>query len=158
MGKARWTTTFRLSEFASKPMNELLRLNIKNAFEAIPPANEAITQWLDARSIPPSTAYVANLAIEELVTNCIKYGYDDQAEHDIELNLSASDRQLTLTIIDDGHPFNPLKAPEPNTDLPIEARPVGGLGIHLLRKLADGMTYERSDGRNRVTIIKQIPH
>ena len=60
-----------------------------------------------------------------------------------------------LTVTDDGHPFNPLEAPEPKTDLPIEDRPIGGLGIHLLRELSDGMTYERRNGRNQVTIVKR---
>jgi anti-sigma regulatory factor (Ser/Thr protein kinase) len=137
-------------------MNEPLQLRLRNSFEAIPPANEAVTQWLESRHAPPAACYLANLAIEELVTNCVKYGYEDNQEHVIEINLSVADGQMTLTISDDGLAFNPLEAPEPDTNLPLEARPVGGLGLHLVRKLADHMSYERHEGRNRLTVIKDI--
>ena len=137
-------------------MNEPLRLRIRSSFDAIPPANEAVTQWLEARKAPPAATYLANLAIEELVTNCIKYGYDDKLEHEIEIHLSIADGQMTLAVISDGHAFNPLEVPEPDTNLPLEDRPVGGLGIHLLRKLSDHMTYERRDECNHVMIVKQI--
>jgi anti-sigma regulatory factor (Ser/Thr protein kinase) len=136
-------------------MNEPLQLRVPNSFDAIPPANEAASQWLESRKVSAAACYLANLAIEELVTNSIKYGYDDTAVHEIEINLSLSDGKVVLTVSDDGHPFNPLEAPEPKTDLPIDERPIGGLGIHLLRQLSDGMTYERRDGRNQVTIVKQ---
>ena len=137
-------------------MNEPLRLVIKNSFEEIARASETVTQWLEARKIAPAASYLANLAIEELVTNCIKYGYEDKSEHDIEINLSVADAQMALMVSDDGHAFNPLEAPEPDINLPIEERPVGGLGLHLLRKLADKIEYERHQGHNRVTILKRL--
>jgi len=138
-------------------MDEPLRLIIKNSFDAIPPANTAVTQWLEKRQVSGPASYLASLALEELVTNCIKYGYDDQRDHDIEINLSIATGQMTLTVSDDGHEFNPLKVQAPDTDLPLEARPIGGLGIHLLRQLADQMTYERRDGYNHVTVSKRLP-
>jgi len=61
-----------------------------------------------------------------------------------------------LTVTDDGHPFNPLEAPEPDTTLPVEERPIGGLGIYLLRKMFDRMDYTRTDGKNRVTLRKKL--
>ena len=152
----RWMTISPLCGFVSDIMDELLRLIIKNSFEAIPPASQTVTQWLEQRQVPAAASYLANLIIEELVTNCVKYGYDDKRDHDIEINLSISGDHMTLTIIDDGHEFNPLKAPAPNKDLPLEARPIGGLGIHLLRQLADRMTYERREGLNHVSVIKRL--
>jgi serine/threonine-protein kinase RsbW len=137
-------------------MDERLRLNIKNSFEAIPPANDTVTHWLHERQVPAPASYLANLAIEELITNCIKYGYDDKLEHDIEIHLSVAAGQMSLSVIDDGHEFDPLKAPAPDQHLPLEARPIGGLGIHLLRQLADRMTYERRDGHNHVTVTKKL--
>src|SRR5262245_48745848 len=124
-------------------MNEPLRLRIKNSFEAIPLANEAVSQWLEQRKTSPAAIYLATLAVEELVTNCVKYGYDDKLEHEIQIELSVADGQMSLTVSDDGHEFNLLEVPEPDTSLPVEDRPVGGLGIHLLRRLADSLTYER---------------
>jgi serine/threonine-protein kinase RsbW len=61
-----------------------------------------------------------------------------------------------VTVTDDGHPFNPLDLPEPDTSLPMEDRPIGGLGIHLLRKMSDRMEYERRDGKNQVTLRKSL--
>jgi serine/threonine-protein kinase RsbW len=64
---------------------------------------------------------------------------------------------LQLTVLDDAPPFDPLEAPEPDTTLPVEQRPLGGLGIFLVRKLMDEVQYERRDGRNRVACRKRIP-
>jgi len=137
-------------------MPDQFKLRVKNAFAEIPPANEAASRWLAERHAPPAADYLANLAIEELVTNCVKYGYDDTNEHIIEIELSLSPAELVLTVTDDGHPFNPLELPEPDTKLPVECRVVGGLGIHLLRKMSDRMEYVRADGRNRLTIHKSL--
>ena len=62
---------------------------------------------------------------------------------------------MTMVVEDDGHPFNPLEQMEPDTNLPIEERPIGGLGLHLLRKLSDRMEYVWKNGRNRVTLQKK---
>ena len=137
-------------------MDDHLTLRVKNAFAEIPAANEAASRWLADRHAPPAADYLANLAIEELVTNCIKYGYDDSAEHIIEIELKLSGDELVLTVIDDGHPFNPLELPERNTNLPMEDLPIGGLGIHLLRKMSERMDYARVDGKNRVTLRKGL--
>ena len=137
-------------------MEDRLTLRVKNAFAEIPAANEAASRWLADRKAPTSADYLANLAIEELVTNCTKYGYDDSAEHIIEIELKLSARELIITVTDDGHPFNPLELPEPDTNLPEEDLPIGGLGIHLLRKMSDGMDYARTDGKNRLTLRKSL--
>ena len=61
-----------------------------------------------------------------------------------------------LTVTDDGHPFDPREVPEPDIQLPVEERPVGGLGIHLLRKMSDRMEYGREGGRNRLCLRKSL--
>ena len=137
-------------------MDDLLTLRVKNAFAEIPAANEAASRWLADRNLSPAADYLANLAIEELVTNCIKHGYDDKGEHIIEITLKLSANELVLTVTDDGHWFNPLELPEPDTNLPLEDRPIGGLGIHLLRKMSDRMEYERKGGKNQITLHKSL--
>lgn len=137
-------------------MEDRLMLRVKSAFSEIPAANEAASRWLADRNVTPAADYLANLAIEELVSNCVKYGYDDAAEHIIEIELKLSAGELVLTVTDDGHPFNPLELPEHDTHLPVEDRPVGGLGIHLLRKMSDRMDYARTDGKNRLTLRKSL--
>lgn len=137
-------------------MSDHLTLRVKNTFADIPAANEAASRWLADNNAPPAAEYLANLAIEEFVTNSIKYGYHDSAEHVIEVELRLTDGDLMLTVTDDGHPFNPLEAPQPDTTLPVEERPIGGLGIYLLRKMFDRMDYTRTDGKNRVTLRKTL--
>jgi anti-sigma regulatory factor (Ser/Thr protein kinase) len=135
-------------------MSDQLTLQIKNSFAAVHSANEAAWRWLTERGAPAEIQNFANLAIEEFATNSIKYGYDDTEEHLIEVNLSLSNGELVLTILDDGRAFNPLEAPEPKVSLPVEDRPVGGLGIYLVRKLSDRMQYAREGGKNRLTLRK----
>jgi sigma-B regulation protein RsbU (phosphoserine phosphatase) len=99
--------------------------------------------------------HACTLALEEVVTNIIKYGYDDEKEHSIEVTVSADvDGEIRLTIRDDGKPFNPLDAVEPDTRSPLPDRPVGGLGIHIVRKVMDDVRYERRDGRNILTLTR----
>jgi serine/threonine-protein kinase RsbW len=137
-------------------MSAQLTLHVRNRIGAISPANETAESWLAAQQVPPQGSFFVALAIEELVTNCIKYAYDDGGEHVIDILLSVAGQELTMTVVDDGRAFDPLQAPSPDLSLSIEDRPVGGLGLHLLRALADEIAYERRDGANRVTLIKRI--
>jgi anti-sigma regulatory factor (Ser/Thr protein kinase) len=63
---------------------------------------------------------------------------------------------LTIQVADDGVPFNPVDAPPPDLDLPIEERPIGGLGIHIVRSLVDTIEHRRDDGRNVLTMTKKM--
>jgi anti-sigma regulatory factor (Ser/Thr protein kinase) len=133
-----------------------LTLQIPGTVEAIRPATEQAEAWLSERQVSFEAMYLASLAIEELVTNCIKYGYGDAKDHVVDIALCVEGGVLNIEVIDDGRPFNPLEAPAPDLSLPIEQRPIGGLGLHLLRELADDVSYERRDGTNRVRMIKRM--
>lgn len=115
-------------------------------------AMERVGQFLQQHEVGGEAMYAANLAIEEMTTNIIKYGYDDAAVHEILLRAEILPGHLVLLLEDDGHEFDPLKASEPNIDLPLEEREIGGLGIHLVRRFVEQMRYERRDSRNRLTI------
>jgi serine/threonine-protein kinase RsbW len=141
---------------ASECMAERLTLRLRNALEAIEPTSATAEAWLRERGSPPDAGFFVSLAIEELVTNCIKYGYEDAAEHLIEVVLSVMQRVLTVEIIDDGRAFDPTGVPSPDLSQALEDRPVGGLGVHLLRELSDHMRYERRNGANRLTLIKRF--
>ena len=95
-----------------------------------------------------------NLLLDEFVSNVIKYGYDDTLEHQIQVDVKLEGRHLTVRIEDDGKAFNPLEAPAPDLDRPVEERPIGGLGIFIARTLADSIEYRREDGRNILTMTK----
>jgi len=133
-----------------------LTLHVKNAASEIPGATAVVTRWLAEHHGPPAADYFACLAIEELVTNCIKYGYADAHEHRIAIELKYTVGELTMIVTDDGQRFNPLDRPEPDVNLPVEDRPIGGLGIHLLRKMADHIDYAWVNGHNRLTLHKKL--
>jgi serine/threonine-protein kinase RsbW len=137
-------------------VGEPLTLQVRNTVDAIAPANEAAEAWLREQGAAPEFAFFVSFAIEELVTNCIKYGYDDASEHAIQIVLSVANHTLTMLVVDDGHAFDPLTAPPPDLSSELEQRDVGGLGIHLLRELADEVSYERRDGANRLTLTKRM--
>jgi anti-sigma regulatory factor (Ser/Thr protein kinase) len=137
-------------------VGENLTIEVKNTHDAIAPAAEKAEAWLEAYDPSPKALYLVPLAIEEIVTNCIHYGYDDAGEHTIVITLSVADQTLTMTVVDDGHEFDPLAQKTPNLAAPAEDRSIGGLGIHLLRNLSDEIVYERRDGTNRLTLTKRL--
>ena len=94
------------------------------------------------------------LAVEEAVGNIIDYS----GATELTLSADFSDGQLSITITDDGKPFNPLTAPEPELDVPIEDRKIGGLGILYMRKMSDSLTYQRTGHQNILNIkMKAVP-
>ena len=137
-------------------MGESLTIEVKNRHDAIASAAEKAEAWLEAYDPSPKAMYLVPLAIEEIVTNCIHYGYDDAEDHTIVITLHVADQTLTMTVVDDGHAFDPLANDPPDLTLAVEDRPIGGLGIHLLKNLTDGMSYERRDGFNRLTLTKRL--
>jgi len=133
-----------------------MRCVLKNDVSEIAPAAEEVARFLRGQGVSPGALYLAHLVIEELVTNIIKYGYDDRAEHEIHIAVRLGDNRLMMEIADDGHPFNPCEAPAPDLSLPADQRPIGGLGLHLVRNLSDSFEYERRDKKNIVTISKAL--
>lgn len=138
-------------------MKPVLQLEIASRLEEIPRAREVVSGWLATQGAFPGADYLAGLAIEELATNCIKYGYEDPRAHRIGLRVEFDDGELRVGVEDDGRPFNPLEQPAPDVTLAAEDRPIGGLGLHLLRRMFDRMEYHREDGLNRVRLVKRGP-
>jgi len=97
-----------------------------------------------------------NLVLDELVTNIIDYGFEDAGRHEIRVTMGVEGRTLTIEIEDDARAFDPLAAPPPDLTLPLEDRPVGGLGIHIVRTVMDAVEYQRRDGHNILTMRKTI--
>jgi anti-sigma regulatory factor (Ser/Thr protein kinase) len=97
-----------------------------------------------------------NICLDELFTNIVSYGFADELEHIIMFTLNVDNHVLTLIIEDEGVPFNPLekKDPEIPADL-IDVR-IGGLGIHIVKKLMDDISYKRKQSKNKLTLKKCI--
>ena len=93
-----------------------------------------------------------NICLDELFTNIVSYGFNDDLEHKIKFTIKVDENKLIATIEDDGVPFNPLK--KMTTELPadVDSAKIGGLGILITKELVDKISYERKRGRNRLTI------
>lgn len=109
----------------------------------------AASAGLDKRA-----SYHLRLAVDEIATNIIVHGYAEAGLQGVlELSADIDDRSLTVSIEDAGVTFDPRQAAAPDTDLPLEQRPIGGLGVYLAVKSVDEFLYERRGDRNR-TIFK----
>ena len=97
---------------------------------------------------------MSSTCVEEAVSNTIKYGYEDQQVHTIYVRAEFENRKLFLEIEDDGIEFNPLEVPPPDFSLPVEKRPMGRLGIYLLRSVMDQVDYKRTGTRNILQMTK----
>jgi len=104
--------------------------------------------------LPDKVVFALNLALDELITNTIKYGRKEDGKYNIMVGLACASGAVTLTVEDDGAPFDPLQAEEPDITCPIEEREIGGMGLHLLRRLMDEIKYERRDGKNLIRMKK----
>lgn len=100
------------------------------------------------------------VSVEELFTNIVSYAYPDESDGKVGIScrvlVEAGTRTLQISLKDWGIPYNPLKQPEPDFDIPFENRAIGGLGIHMVRKLMDGMEYCYTDGCNEIRIQKTL--
>ncbi len=118
--------------------------------------NETFETFAEEFGIPATIAMKFNIIFDELLNNIVTYAYSDDDEHDIEVRMGLAGKRLTVIIIDDGVPFNPLGAEAPDTDVSLEEREIGGLGIHLVRNLIDDVTYNRRIGKNVMTLMKHL--
>ena len=109
-----------------------------------------------AHGLAPQTNYEVNLAIDELLTNMICYGYADDKEHRIELALGFESDTLVVEIVDDGRAFDPLQTPEPDIGTSLQDWPAGNLRIYFLQERFEEVAYRQQDGRNVVSVTKSI--
>jgi len=100
--------------------------------------------------------FALQIIVEELVTNVIDYGGVPAGEHAVRVDLSAEGGELLIRLTDRGTEYNPLLREDPDTTLPAEQRPIGGLGVHFCKKLTETQEYERCDGCNVLTLRKKL--
>jgi len=134
----------------------VLSLVLANRMDEIDRANEAFNEFAEAGSLAVPTRRSINLVLDELLNNINTYAFEDGEEHEIEVRFELSSDRLSVTIADDGVPFNPFANFPPDTALPVEKREIGGLGIHLVRNVMDEVSYNRRTDRNVVILVKYL--
>jgi serine/threonine-protein kinase RsbW len=125
-----------------------IRLSVRNQLTALPSLHDRVRDFLQCRAVPSEVIHHVCLAMEEILTNTIKFGYPDALPHEIAVKLTLAPGEVILVIEDDARAFDPQTAPKPDLTLPLEQRPIGGLGLHLVRSLSSRMVDRRQKDKN----------
>ena len=115
-----------------------------------------VKQVAEALQLDKSLTGKLRLAVEEAVVNVMEYAYPAGHTGEVSIRATSDGHRLKFIITDSGISFNPTEAPEADTTLSAKERPIGGLGILLVRELMDSVNYERINGKNVLTLTKQI--
>ena len=117
--------------------------------------NQFLREFWQAADLEPASLGSFELALEEIFLNIVMHGSRPGSAPQVEVSLSQGADAVTMTIEDEGAPFDPLSLAAPDVTASLSDRRVGGLGVHLVRNLMDAVTYERTAGRNRLCMSKR---
>ena len=120
--------------------------NLRNRFDSYAEDNE----------IPTKVIHDVQLALDEVVTNIVEYGYDDDDKLFIDIKFILNEQSLKIIIIDDANPYNILDKENPDTSLSFDDKPIGGLGIYLVKHLMTNIDYDYRDGKNHLLLTKSL--
>jgi anti-sigma regulatory factor (Ser/Thr protein kinase) len=130
-------------------------LHITNEINQLDHLNEFLRQTTGGFDLRPDVRMNLRLAIEEAVANVILYAYPGETNQDICIRVEHSDTEISIVVTDSGLAFDPTAEKEPDVSLPCERRPVGGLGIVLMKQLMTKVSYSRTGNKNVLTMIKK---
>lgn len=131
-------------------------LVLDNKVEELSKLAGYIEEFADEAGIDPSLAMSLNLALEEAATNVVLYAYPEGTHGTLEIIGEVKENILTFFLKDSGVAFDPTEKEDADVTLGIEERPIGGLGIFLIRQLMDSVSYERKDGQNILKMTKKL--
>jgi len=133
------------------------KLIVPNRMEEIQTIAAALEEFFEQQGLPSEALFPTQLSLEEIFTNVASYAHDDDQEHEVEIIFSRENETITVEVLDDGFPFNPLEeAPELDVESSLEDRRIGGAGIMLAKQLMTELRYQRNSDRNHLTMIKKI--
>ena len=134
--------------------NPEIKITVKNRIEDLLRVNSVFESFATQHEIGGRLRYHLLVSIEEILTNIIKYGFDEEGVHPIHITFRHINEKVEMEFEDRGREFNPLEISEPDLDTPIENRQLGGLGIHLVKKMMDEAKYRREGDRNILMLRK----
>jgi serine/threonine-protein kinase RsbW len=117
---------------------------------------DALQDFAQSHQLPPAALNAIDLALEEHLTNIFNYGFANGGQPKVLVQLQKREGNFIVEVSDNGKAFNPLSQPQPDVNKPLQDRPIGGLGIHLMRKFTDELTYKRTADRNILTMRKRL--
>lgn len=131
-------------------------MRIPNRLAALADVKSAWERLANECHVPEAAAADMLVALDEILSNLIHYAFEDNRAHEIEVYLGAGPSRIECTVEDDGVAFDPLASPAPDLQAPVEAWPIGGLGIHLVRQLMTEVHYQRVAGRNCLHLVRLL--
>ena len=132
-------------------------IKVEAKVENLAAVNDFVAEQLDEVGCSMSVSMQLEIAIEELFTNICYYAYDeDGGDAVVRTELESDPTAIVITFIDSGKPYDPLAKEDPDITLGVEERPIGGLGIFMVKKTMDDMKYEYLDGQNVLSIKKVL--
>ena len=129
---------------------------LKNDLSELETLCQHVNKFGQAAGLSETCITDVNICLDELFTNIVSYGFEDDLEHIIKVTMNLDNRVLRLSIEDEGLPFNPLEKKDPEVPTDLKDVRIGGLGIHIVRKLMDDVRYQRKQGKNKLTMKKSI--
>lgn len=129
-------------------MANTLSISFTNDMQELTHVIQVVNVFLEPRKLQSKLIYAVNLILEEILMNIVKYGYDDENSHEIEVQIGVEEGEVALTVMDDGKEFNPLTIPEPDRSKSAMDRIEEGLGLQFVRHMRNAMEYRRENHKN----------
>jgi anti-sigma regulatory factor (Ser/Thr protein kinase) len=143
----------------SPPMPEFTSRSfaVRDDLTEVSRIQEELEAFWKALHLPDETGNVVSLALEEVLSNVLRHGRQTGKSSEILVCFRADPLGFEFEVSDAGTPYNPLLRADPDLTLPISERRPGGLGVYMVKQLADAVTYEWRDSRNHVRFLKRLP-
>ena len=132
-----------------------MTLTLPSTLDGVRAAVDAADRWCVRGGVPDAIRRRVLTAVDEIVSNVVRHG-DRDGGGTIDVKFGSDEAMVLISVADSGPAFDPLSMPPPDTSAPLDARKAGGLGIALVRALADDVRYERRDGRNHLSMTWRI--
>ena len=131
-------------------------VRITNQRDQIDTVRKFFDDYSKENKLTEKTVHDIQMALDELLTNIVNYGYEDTDEHQIDIHFGVNDDAVKVEIVDDSKPYNILEKDNPDISLSMEDKPIGGLGIFLIKKLMSNVDYYTKEGKNHLVMTKEL--
>ena len=129
-----------------------LSVVLANRMEEVPRLVALLESFGTGAGLSDHLVFRLTVTLDEVVTNIVRHAFNGQGGRDILVGITVDERFVTAVVEDQGPPFDLRTVPPADIDAPIELRPIGGLGVHLVRSLTHGLDYRRDGDRNVLTL------
>jgi anti-sigma regulatory factor (Ser/Thr protein kinase) len=129
---------------------------LKNALSELDTLYRKLEYFGKTIGLSKRCLFQVNLALDELFTNIVSYGFEKKGSYWIDIVLTHQDGTILIRVEDNGAPFDPVSKEMPEPENTLEKCRVGGLGLHIVKKMMDDIVYQRTEGKNVITMTKRI--